>query len=172
MARRKTVTVKDPSIAWAEELWKKLHSNLLNAQTTIVEIIHARAWEPLGYESFSKAWIDRMSGITIAAEIRPHVVYELLAEGLDPSEVSDAVKGIGVDTAQSLNEQRNAGVPPDMASVRRKFKKRPPSTIFVHVGEAAFRRYARIAKAHQVKVEDVSREAIAEMFNKLEGGLE
>jgi hypothetical protein len=66
----KVTTVNDPTVASTETLWERLHSGLLDAQNCIVEIIDTRAWETLGYESFSKARLDRMSDISIATELR------------------------------------------------------------------------------------------------------
>ncbi|MGK2880280.1 MAG: hypothetical protein ACSLE6_05615 [Mycobacterium sp.] len=70
----------DSSVACAEQLWDRLRSGDLDFQLSRSAIIEARAWEPLGYESFSKAWVDKMAGVTIAAALRLYAVYELLAE--------------------------------------------------------------------------------------------
>lgn len=163
-----TKTTRDPSVIWAEKLWERLVSSLLDAEKTIIAIIDAKAWEPLGYESFGKAWIDRMSTVTVAVEMRPHVVYQMFSEGLSPEEVSNAVKGIGADTAEVLKEQQDAGVPADQATQRRRRSvPRPRTTIFVHVGEVALAEYERKAAAAGRKVEDIAREAISAAFGEL-----
>src|SRR5262245_21847115 len=95
-------TVTDPSVAAAEKRCARAHSNLLNFQKTIIEIIEAKDWETLGYESFDKYWVDRFSDITLAIEIWPHVVYELLREGGTVESVAEAVKGVGPEQAANL----------------------------------------------------------------------
>ena len=164
-----TKTTRDPSVIWAEKLWERLATNLFDAQNAIIAIIQAKAWEPLGYESFEKAWVDKMSSFTLAVELQPLVIYQLLSEGLTADQVAEAVKGVGLDIVEHLKAQRDDGVPADHASrrPRRKASTRPWTTIFVHVGEAALEGYESKAAAHGVKVEDVAREAIASAFEAL-----
>jgi hypothetical protein len=109
----------DDDTAQAEALWDKLQHDFLDAQATIIEIIDTRAWEPLGYESFAKAWIDRMADITLAAELLPHVVYELLKER-SVEEVAHLVKGIGPEGVENLKRQQDEGIPAEQASPRRR----------------------------------------------------
>lgn len=172
MARKPVTTVKDPAIAWADQLWKRLESNLLDAQSTIIAIIDARAWEPLGYESFSKAWIDRiMSTVTISAELRPHVVYQMFSEGLTSDQVADVVKGVTPETAARLKEQQEHGVPADQAStvVRRHRRKLPGEWGFLHlkVSTAELKDWHRIAKKHRRLAKDVAVEAVRAAFDEL-----
>ena len=170
-AKKTTVkTTPDPSVAWAEKLWDRLASSMLDAQNTIVAIIEAKAWEPLGYESFEKAWVDKMSGFTISVEVQPTVVYQLLSEGLSVDQVAAAVKGVGTEIAETLKRQRDNGVPAELASRRSKRNggtPRPRTTIFVHVGEVKLAEYEALAEARGIKVEDVSRDAIAAAFREM-----
>ena len=62
------ITTKDPAVAVAENLWEALRSGFLGTEKTIVEIIKARAWEPLGYETFTDAWVKEVADISIANE--------------------------------------------------------------------------------------------------------
>lgn len=98
-------------------IWRKLRNHFLAFQDVLEEIISKQAWTSSGFASFSEAWAHHMSDITLAAEIRPHVVYQMLAEGLSIEEIAGAVKGVGADTAQSLSHQRESGVPAQLASL-------------------------------------------------------
>ena len=129
------IATKDPAVAGAENLWEALRSGFLGTEKTIVEIIKARAWEPLGYETFTDAWVKEVADTSIANELLPHVVYQMFAEGLTVDEVAETVKGIGADRAESLDRQRRHGIPAHAASmheVRRHMRRRPvpptPST--------------------------------------------
>lgn len=165
----------DLSAKQATELWSRLRQHFINAATVIEEIIERRAWEPLGYESFTEAWHSQMEGVTLAVEVRPHVVYQMLTEGYDYDAIASAVKGIGRDRAESLDRQRRNGVPACDASmsgksvVRRHLRKRPSvaGTIHIQVGPIALRRYQQIAEAREMTVEQIAAEAIAARFKEL-----
>ena len=124
------IATKNPAVAVAENLWEALRSGFLGTEKTIVEIIKARAWEPLGYETFTDAWVKEVADISIANELLPHVVYQMFAEGLTVDEVAETVKGIGADRAESLDRQRRHGIPAHAASmyeVRPSHAPPPPS---------------------------------------------
>ena len=97
----------------ASELWRAL-----DPRGVIEDIIETRAWEPLGYSSFSEAWPAEMADITLPAELRAHVVYQMLADGTSVDDIACAVKGVGRDRVESLKRQRLSGVPPGDASLR------------------------------------------------------
>lgn len=164
---------KDPSIAWAERLWQRLESDLLSAQNTIIAIIDAKAWEPLGYESFSKAWIDKiMPTVTISAELRPHVVYQMFNEGLTADQVADAVKGVSPEAAERLKDQKDHGVPADRATttvVRRHQRKLPGNWKFLHlkVDTQKLKKWDRIAKENDSTVKEIALEAVEAVFDEL-----
>lgn len=172
MTRKTVKTAKDPSIAWAEQLWARLESGLLDVQNTIIAIIDARAWEPLGYESFSKAWIDKiMPRVTISAELRPHVVYQMFEEGLTADQVADAVKGVTPEVAKSLGRQKKHGVPADKAStvVRQHRRKLPGKWSFLHlkVDNNVLVEWRRRAEKHGQSVNDIALNAVIDAFNEL-----
>lgn len=153
-------------------LWSKLRQHFINAATVIEEIIERRAWEPLGYESFTEAWHSQMEGVTLAVEVRPHVVYQMLTEGYDYDAIAAAVKGVGRDRVESLDRQRRNGVPARDASmhvVREHLRKQPSAAAYVHVpvGPIALRRYREIAEKHDTTVEQIAAEAIAARFEEL-----
>lgn len=159
----------------AVALWGKLRQHFINAAAVIEEIIERRAWEPMGYASFAEAYHAQLADVTLAVEVRPHVVYQMLTEGYDYDAVAAAVKGIGRDRAESLDRQRRNGVPAadaSMTTVRRHLRKKPTaaSTIHVEVGTIAMRRYQKIAEKLGMTVEQIAAEAIAERFEVLANG--
>ena len=153
-------------------LWGKLRQHFIDAAKVMEDIIEQRAWEPLGYDSFAEAYTAQMGDVTLAVEVRPHVVYQMLTEGYDYEEVAEVVKGVGRDRVESLDRQRRNGVPAKDASlsvVRRHLRKKPtaPSTIHVEVGTIVMRRYQKIAEKLGTTVEQVAAEAIAQKFMEL-----
>ena len=169
--RRNTTTVSDPAVAWAEKLWAKLRTGLLNTEKTIAEIIHDKAWEPLGYDSFTEAWSAKLADITIATELRAHVVYQMLHEGSDYDDIAHAVKGVGRDAAKVLDRQRRNGVPANLATTAvRAYTRRKPDTakvLHLHLGSMKLQRYRRIAKKLDLSVEQIALEAVESVFAKL-----
>ena len=170
MSKTIMIDTPDPSVAWAEKLWERLHSGLLDSQKSIIAIIEAKAWEPLGYESFSKAWIDKMTDITIAVELRPHVVYEMFKDGLRPEDAARVVPGIGIETAKALKRQRDNGVPANKATtvVRQHNRGRPQKHwLSIELDAEVHQEWHRIAKEHNTTVADIAIPAIAKVMDKL-----
>ena len=163
------VDTPDPAIVWAEKLWEHLQQGFLDIEATIIAIIEAKAWEPLGYESFAKAWVDKMSNISIAIELRPHVVYQMFSEGLTPEQVAAAVKGIGVKMAEALKRQRDNGVPADLVTPSKSRKPLPYTTLFIKVPRDTLKQWKAIAKANGMKVEEVAFPAVESAFKHLTG---
>lgn len=158
--------------AQAVALWQSLRNHFVNAAKVIEEIIEGRAWEPMGYESFTEAWNAQLADVTLAVEVRPHIVYQMLTEGYDYDDVAAAVKGVGRDRAESLDRQRRNGVPAcdaNMSVVRGHLRKRPgvAATIHVEVGPIALRRYQDIAERYDKSVEQIAADAIAAKFQEL-----
>lgn len=161
----------------AIKLWGQLRTHFVNAQRVMEEIIELRAWEPMGYASFSEAWTAQMSDITIATEIRPHVVYQMITEGRTDADIATAIKGIGRDSAAALRRQKGSGVSAKYASARREkptvvkqhLRKlpAPSSALHLELGVVKLRRYQRIAKKHGMSVEDISLQAIETRFKEL-----
>lgn len=167
-----TAAVKDLTAKQAQQLWGKLRQHFINAATVIEEIIEKRAWEPMGYDSFTEAWHAQMGDVTLAVEVRPHVVYQMLTEGYDYDAIAEKVKGIGRDRAESLDRQRRNGVPAKDASlsvVREHLRKRPSTAGYVHVevGPIALRRYRQVAERLGMSVEQIAADAIAARFEEL-----
>lgn len=163
----------------ATKLWEQLRSHFVNAQKVIEEIIETQAWEPMGYASFSEAWTAQMSDITIATEIRPYVVYQMITEGASDEQVAAHVKGVGRDRAAALRRQRGNGVPAahaslhvraeDQSVVREHLRAKPsaPDTVHLKLGTVKLRRYQKIAKKRGMSVEDIALQAIEARFSEL-----
>lgn len=153
----------------ANTMWDILRDHFTNAADAIREIIEARAWEPLGYTSFAQAWKSEMLDVTLAGEIRAHVVYQLLEESVPVADVADMVGGVGPALAESFARQKANGVPVDCAVVSEHFRRRPKAagTIKVQVGATMLHEYRRIAALRNETVEEIAREAIRERFAEL-----
>lgn len=157
------------SKAKAEALWDKLATQFLEFEQTLKEIITQHAWEGAGYSTFAEAWNAKMRHVTLFAEFRPHVVYQLLGDGQSPDEVAASVKGIGPRGAEILDRKRKAGIPADVATVREHLRKKPEpaDTLHIKVGHAMLAEYRRIANVLGQSAEDIAQEAIAARFAEL-----
>ena len=153
----------------AEAMWGALRDHFANAANSIKEIIAARAWEPLGYASFAEAWKHEMYGVTLAMEVRPHIVYQLLEESVPLQDVADMVGGVGSALAESFARQRSNGVPADCAVVSEHLRKKagPPGVIKIRVGATLLYEYKRIAALQGETVEEIVMEAAREKFAAL-----
>jgi hypothetical protein len=102
----------------AEALWSELREAFANTERVIIQIIQAKAWEPLGYKSFADAWKSRMAGVRLATDLaRVHVVYAMFNESIPDADLIEAV-GVGDEVLASLRSQFNNGVPADFAQYR------------------------------------------------------
>lgn len=156
----------------ATAVWDRLHDALANAEAALKEIIANQLWIPAGYETFTDAWIATQSDVMIAKELRPHVIYQLLAEGLTVDEVDDAVKGVGAHTIDQLNRQRKAGVPPENASVivRNHQRTTRPHTLHLYIGAEQVEEYHRIVAGlglPSTAVLSIALEAVEKRFREL-----
>lgn len=153
----------------ATAMWDGLRDHFTNAAESIKKIIEARAWEPLGYTSFAHAWKSEMCDVTLASEIRAHVVYQLLEENVPLADVADMVGGVGPALAESFARQKSNGVPADCAVVSEHLRRKPKAadTLHVKVGATMLHEYRRIALLRGETVEEIAREAIRERFAQL-----
>lgn len=158
----------------ANALWDSLHDHLVNAEKVIVQIVEAKAWEPLGYDTFAEAWSDRMEGVRLATEMaRVHVVYALFGEGRTPAQVRDILGSqVGDAALEKLHKQHKAGVPADLASTRVRAHERalprPAGTIKVRVSPEEYDYYKSLAKALGRDVDDEAEKAVRAHFRRLE----
>ncbi len=122
----------------AEPLWNQLRGNLLAVEDGIRQIITARAWEPLGYDTFAACWADRLSDLKLAGELRAVVVYAMFDDGATDRDVALAVDGVGVSTVTALRDAHRKGLDAGDASVivrpqRRQKKSDMPRIVTVPV---------------------------------------
>lgn len=127
--------------AQAAKLWNDLRGHFANAERIIIEIIETKAWEPLGFASFTEAWTSKMAGIPLATDaMRAHVVYMMFNDGMDDAQVLASVgigSRIGPTVVTRLREQHEIGVPANLASTRvRSHVRKLPSrarTLHIHL---------------------------------------
>ncbi len=167
-----TTDRKTAEIMWAENLWSRLQKTFLDMEETLQTIIATQAWKPLGYDTFTQAWAEKMSGITLAGELRPHVVYAMFDEGATVEEIADTVKGVSIETVERLDEQKANGVPADMATtttVRRHKRKLPGARKFIHIEIDAdtHREWRHKAKAHNTTTNAIALAAVTAAFEAL-----
>ena len=119
----------------AEALWDDLRSALELSEEKIAEIVKARAWEPLGYESFADCWADKLSGLKLYGEIRAVVVFQMFNEGASESTVREAVAGVGPVESKRLKQAHAKKMSPKSAAVfstvRQHTRKAPSGRRFV-----------------------------------------
>lgn len=147
------------SIERAEQLWDTLHQCFVDAQATMAVIIAERAWEPLGYKSFAKAWNARMGDVSLAAEMRPAVVYQLLSEGVTPQRIATMISGVSVGLAELLQREMDNGVPPELGSRKNPCKPLTPSpfvTLFIRCPRNTLDALRGMALARGTKLDDLA----------------
>jgi hypothetical protein len=168
--RKKVIDTPDPAVAWAEKLWADLRTGLLNVEKSIAQIIHDKAWEPLGYNSFTEAWAAQVTDITIAAELRAHVVYQMYREGATPEDVAAAVKYVSRDQAEQFKREMDNGVPAEIASGRKKPKGEPLPfvTVFVPVPRETHRAWTRVARNNDTTLAQIALRALETAMGELE----
>ena len=121
--------------AQAAQMWDDLRDAFSNLEEKLIAIIQAKAWEPLGYESFAEAWTDRMQGFRLATDhMKAQVVYALLEDGKEQEEVLDLLgTQVSTQAVSDLAAQRDIGVPAEFATVRRHFRRLPGRPRFIRV---------------------------------------
>lgn len=151
----------------AEKLWNLLHDQFVNIQEVMVQIISTRAWEPLGYSTFTEAFTERLSGVTLASELRPHVVYQMLDEGLTADEIAEQVKGVGPEGVEAAARQKRNGVPADAATVKAHPRLTRPHTLHMYVGAEEMESFHAIADKHGLSVLAIALDAVEKRFKEL-----
>lgn len=150
-------------------LWDELREGFINIEQTIIKIIEAKAWEPLGYESFAEAWADRMDGVRLAGEVRAHVVYAMLAEGENAENISSNT-GIGVGSVKDLKRQKSNGVPPEAATLVRQHtrgQQRPPYRLIVEFSPEEREEFSEACKVYGLDMTAEATEAVRAHFERL-----
>lgn len=169
--------VNEISEVEAAALWRELRSAFVNLERIVTDIIAYRAWEPLGYETFTEAWAAKMGGIRLAStELRARVVYAMFNDGLNVEQVASQFgvgSGVTPEAVDYLKRQADNGVPPEAADITvRRHKRRkagPPRRIVVEVTAAEMSMFKRKAKANGVDINDVFLTAGREAFKGMPG---
>lgn len=109
----------------AEAMWSSLRDALANVEEAIKKIVAAKAWKPLGFETFAEAWDARMGGVALANSIKPYVIYAMLDESLTLDDIA-SITGWGIDQVSRAAEDYKIGVPVEGATVVRQHVRRSP----------------------------------------------
>ena len=182
--RRKKLTAGQ-----ASTMWSSLRGHFVNAEKAIIEIIELKAWEPLGFDTFSEAWEVKMEGVQLTTELlRAHVVYAMFDDELTGEEINE-ILGLGSRISErgiaELERQKKLGVPPNLARTRRRcggagkaaadtvvrshVRKKPGRKRSIHLQftTAEYNRFAQIAKRVGMDVSEISAQAVREKFREL-----
>ena len=167
----------------AEALWADLRSALVNFEKALAAVIEARAWEPLGYDTFAQAWADRMRGTRLGtAASAATVVYALIDSGLSKDETLLTLgpsSGVGPERFDVLARQKESGVPPELAtthvrsgrSVVREHEREAPSephVVRIALTPDEYRHYKAIAERRGLDLASEARSALVAHFARLE----
>lgn len=153
----------------AETLWSDLRGNLLAAQDNISKIIATKAWEPLGYDTFTEAWTDRLGDLKLYGELRAVVVYAMFDEGATTADVTVSMSGVGPATAKALKQAHSKGQEPTNVSARSRSAQRndlnapdpdKPRTVFVRLNADEYDRLEQVAADTGQTVSDTARTLI------------
>jgi hypothetical protein len=158
----------------AQALWNQLHEQFANVQETISEIISTRAWESLGFDTFTEAWKANMDGVPIASFIAPALIYQMLDEGQSEDDIIESVVGLGENQVKNLARQKKAGVPVDKAKARasltpaqRKAAKSSTSKrVSVELDPETYQELKAIATEYGQTVEECVAEAVDEYLDR------
>lgn len=99
----------------AQALWNRLRSGLLGVEQSLKEIVENRAWEPLGYASFSEAWKAELAGLKLAGAVQASAVLALYSSGATAEEVQEVVEGVGPKKAKAYQQAHAADFTPSQA---------------------------------------------------------
>lgn len=148
----------------AEALWQDLRSALEMSEQKIAEIVKTRAWEPLGFDTFTECWEARLSDLRLSSELRAVVVFAMFDEGAGVSEACAAVAEVGPATAKKLKTAHRKGMSAKGATTLvRQHERRPRSgQRFVHaeLSPDELDSVKDAAKAADVPVDEFVRRAV------------
>jgi hypothetical protein len=159
----------DAQIAEAKAEWQGLRDDLSSAEQRIRKIISKKLWLPIGYPTFTAAWKAELADSDFGLRTLRHVVYQMFTEGLTVEEVAAEIDGVGIPTAEQLQADQDAGIPPEQASTRVKGHPRllRPHTLHIYVGAEAMDEYHRDADTVGLSVLGAALEAIEQRFKEI-----
>ena len=156
----------------AEKLWADLAGGFATIERIIPEIIKGRAWEPLGYATFTEAWADRLKGHRLATDfLRAAVVFQMFKEGLSDEDVI-RTSGVADSRVKMLREQHELGIPPEAAStmVRAHTRSLPaaPFVVRIELEHHERVRFQELCGKLGYRLDAVAAEALRERMRALE----
>lgn len=154
----------------AVELTRLIRDSFVGIEKYLVEFIKGQGWVSMGFVGFNQWWDANLSDITVAQEIRPQVIYQLIDEGLTADQVAAAVKGASTEMVENLKRQKDNGVPPELASTRVRHKPNrddPYTTMFLRVQRADLDDWRRTAAMHDLSTEQIVIAAAKKVFGDL-----
>lgn len=159
----------------AEARWARLYEALTNFEAELIGVIETRAWEPLGYPSFTAAWADRMKGFKLTTdELKAYVVYAAVDDGLSDEEISEAVR-LSEPVVSRLREQREMRVPAGLATTRvpsydRSATNAEPSILHLQLNPVELAYYKELCGVMGRDLKTEATRAIKSHFRSLERG--
>lgn len=164
------------SAAQAAELWNRLLEAFCDAEAAICDIIVTEAWKPLGYKTFSEAWVARMKPSYLASEGLKHaIVWQMFKEGVEETTIACALSNVGARTIATMREKYDAGYPADIAGRIGKPKlqagnpeKSAPRTIRVDVTPVDYAYFRTLCDVHGTSIAREAEKAVRAHFRRLE----
>ena len=156
----------------AEALWVSMGEALTDFEAALGEVIEARAWEPLGYQSFFEAWADRMAGYRLSSMIgKATVVYQMLDEGIAVNEIAMSAPGLGPAQVAKLAQKKANSVPTSHATTgerptvtkRRECWVNSPTearTLHIKPSKQDYDKFCKIALELGISNESLGKEAV------------
>jgi hypothetical protein len=160
----------------AAEAWQGLRDCLLDFENKFGEhidrICKEGYWKPFG-ANFTEAWKDRMGDSPLAKYLLPYVVYAMDDSGASPADITEAVRGVGLDVVKGVLVQKKAGTPASAVKARSQKDKLPKpttqtKTIFLQIPELEDKKMDKLSELEGRKKEDICIEAIRKEFAWLE----
>lgn len=151
------------SAAASKELSEEIKSGLALTEKKIRKFIDGQGWIGCGYDTFYSWWDKELSGLSLAREIRPHIMYEMFAEGKKDEEVAVAIKGVGGEAIKSQRERFNQGLPPSLVEIRPYVRQEASETKGCRVefqSNAEYKRAVEIANSNGTTLSEWARRRV------------
>lgn len=101
----------------AQKLVSSAKVSLADFYEAIKKIIEKEAWVPLGYEGFTELYDAEFSGLPLAEEMKPTIVYAMIEDKATDFQISKAIPGVGPEKIKSARRQKKSGIPASKASL-------------------------------------------------------
>jgi hypothetical protein len=160
---------EDPAVAYAKKIVRKLQTDALHFDKNFRELLRIKAWDTLGYESFTKLWVDKFSNTIVGNMLMPMIgtiVDEMLKDGTSLDDMDDVLPGYGPEKLKWMKQQLADGVPPDQVSVTPKQSNEPVS-LSLYLGKEQYARWTRIAAKLNKPLKNVALDVLNDFFDNL-----